>query len=214
MRVVGGVWRHRRIQVPAEPELRPTSDRTREAIFNMAFGIGLPQDAIVVDAYCGSGALGIEALSRGAAHVTFVDKSTAACDSVQQTLETFEAAPDSYRIVCADALVTLQALPGLTIAPSSAKQPCPEQSVSSQPEPASVVDLLLIDPPYSTDPWRSVLELTPSVLIAEAEHTIEVPADSGWEQYRTRRYGRAHISILVRHDIDHLRYRQPSEPTQ
>ncbi len=203
VRVVGGAWRSRRIQVPLEPGMRPTSDRAREAIFNMAHSLGLPQGARVVDAYCGSGALGIEALSRGATHVTFVDSNVAACESVQQTLETFGAAPDSYRIVCADAIETLQALPGLTIVPPSADL--------SLTEP--VIDLLLLDPPYDTDPWRSVLDLTPAVLIMEAEHAIEALPDSDWEQYRTRRYGRAHITIL-RHRIHYLRYRQPSEPIQ
>ena len=206
MRVVSGIWSGRRIPVPAETDLRPTADRAREAIFNMAYGLGLPQDAIVVDAFCGTGALGIEALSRGAAHVTFIDNDAQACSSVQQTLESFEADPATYRIVCGCALETL---PPLLATPATTD---PTTTPAATP-----ADLLLVDPPYNTDHWAALLQLgllqlgqpqpAPGVFIAEADRFIEIPADSHWEQYRRRRYGRAHITIL-RH---RLRYRQPRE---
>ncbi len=197
MRVVAGVWRGRPIPTPAQPDTRPTADRTREAIFNMAYGLGLPQDATVIDAFCGSGALGIEALSRGAAHTTFIDNNASLCDALHQTLEGFEADPSTYRIICADAVETLTNLPPPNLPPSA------QSAQPDQPAP----DLLLADPPYDSNHWPDLLQLTPGVLIAEAPQYLQAPSDSHWTQYRCRRYGRAHITILQHR----LRYRQPSE---
>ncbi|HCB34140.1 MAG TPA: 16S rRNA (guanine(966)-N(2))-methyltransferase RsmD, partial [Acidimicrobiaceae bacterium] len=104
MRIVGGVWSGRRLSVPAGSGVRPTADRVREAVFNMLYGIGLPDGATVVDAFCGTGALGVEALSRGAAHVTFVDTDRAVCDALAATLDELGAEPERRRIVCGDAV--------------------------------------------------------------------------------------------------------------
>lgn len=140
----------------------------------MVYGLGLPQDATVVDAFCGTGALGLEALSRGAAHVTFIDAAAPACDSVRQTLADLGAAPETYSVICADAAKALAALVGTT-----------------------QLDLLLADPPYGCDPWQALMELAfAGVLVAEADHYLEVGEGSPWEQYRRRRYGRGHVTIL------------------
>ena len=85
MRVVGGVYRGLQLKSPAGRDVRPTSARAREAIFNVLIH-GLPEwkgsidGAIVLDLFCGTGALGIEALSRGAAHVTFIERDEATMD--------------------------------------------------------------------------------------------------------------------------------------
>ena len=73
MRVVSGSAKGRRLQAPKGTQTRPTSDRVREAIFNTLGSLGGVEGAAVADLFAGSGAMGIEALSRGAAHVTFVD---------------------------------------------------------------------------------------------------------------------------------------------
>ena len=73
MRVVAGTARGRRLVAPAGRDTRPTSDRVRESIFNALHSLGAVEGATVVDLFAGSGALGIEALSRGAAHCTFVE---------------------------------------------------------------------------------------------------------------------------------------------
>ena len=74
MRVIGGEFRGRRLAAPATPGVRPTSDRVREAIFDILFSLGGVDGMQVADLFAGSGALGIEALSRGAASTTFVDR--------------------------------------------------------------------------------------------------------------------------------------------
>ncbi|MBI3452906.1 MAG: 16S rRNA (guanine(966)-N(2))-methyltransferase RsmD [Rhodospirillales bacterium] len=93
MRVVGGKHRGRKLAAPADERIRPTSDRARESLFNILAhgrfapgGISAVQDARVLDAFCGTGALGLEALSRGAAHAVFIDSDKAALDLVRANI--------------------------------------------------------------------------------------------------------------------------------
>lgn len=80
MRITTGIYKGRVLSVPPGDSIRPTSDRMRQALFNILQQYALPADARVVDVFCGSGALGLEALSRGAMHATFIDSDTAACE--------------------------------------------------------------------------------------------------------------------------------------
>lgn len=75
MRITGGQYRGRIITVSKGQDIRPTSDKIRQAIFNMLFQYGLPEGAQVLDMFCGTGVLGLEALSRGAQFCTFIDQS-------------------------------------------------------------------------------------------------------------------------------------------
>jgi len=99
MRVIGGAYRGRTLVAPVGSHTRPTSDRVREALFNiLSHGVSengrppLPQGARVLDLFAGSGALGFEALSRGAARVLFVDNATGARAAIRQNIETLQAA--------------------------------------------------------------------------------------------------------------------------
>jgi 16S rRNA (guanine966-N2)-methyltransferase len=108
LRIIGGRWRGRRIEFRAEPGLRPTPDRVRETLFNWL------QPAIAdsrcLDLFCGSGALAIEALSRGAAAATLVDVSARVLREVRQNLERLGAS--GFELVCADACEWLRTVPG------------------------------------------------------------------------------------------------------
>lgn len=75
MRITGGQYRGRVIAVPKGRDIRPTSDKVRQAIFNSLLQYGLPEGAQALDLFCGTGVLGLEALSRGAEYCTFIDKS-------------------------------------------------------------------------------------------------------------------------------------------
>src|ERR1700727_3293639 len=86
MRVIGGRSRGRRLPAKLPPSVRPTSDRVREAIFDILGSRGGVEGLAVVDLFCGSGALGVEALSRGASSATFVDQDPAALDAVRTNL--------------------------------------------------------------------------------------------------------------------------------
>jgi len=122
MRIIAGEWRGRRIQSPAGPVTRPTADRTRETLFSMlASRLGSFQGLRVADLFAGSGALGFEALSRGAGHATFVEANASAAEAIRRNSEML-LATDRVQIIRGSAL----ALP------------------RSEP-----FDLIFADPPYS-----------------------------------------------------------------
>jgi 16S rRNA (guanine(966)-N(2))-methyltransferase RsmD len=124
-RIIAGEAGGRRLAVPAGEAVRPTSDRVKEAVFS-ALGAGRLVGARVLDLYAGSGALGLEALSRGAAEALFVDRDHAAVQAIRTNIET---------LGFSDRTVLRQA--------SAAK-------VLSGPRPGDAFDLVLLDPPYDT----------------------------------------------------------------
>jgi len=108
LRIVGGAWRSRRLRFPPGVEIRPTPDRVRETLFNWLAPV--IRGARCLDLFAGSGALGLEALSRGAAEVVFVERSRVAALAIEHTLATWEG--EGGRVVEDDALRYL-AGPGL-----------------------------------------------------------------------------------------------------
>jgi 16S rRNA (guanine966-N2)-methyltransferase len=91
VRIIAGAWRGRKLQAPPGAETRPTSDRVRQAMFDMLLhapwgGRGVIEDAKVLDAFAGTGALGLEALSRGAAEAVFFERSPAALESLRANI--------------------------------------------------------------------------------------------------------------------------------
>jgi 16S rRNA (guanine966-N2)-methyltransferase len=97
LRIIGGQWRGRKLSFPSRPGLRPTADRVRETLFNWLS----PQliGARCLDLFAGSGALGIEALSRGAAHCDFIDSDTVTLRAIEQHLLTLDAR-DRASVIC------------------------------------------------------------------------------------------------------------------
>ena len=121
MRVVAGRHRGRRLRTPPGQGTRPTADRVREALFSI---LGDVSGQRVLDIFAGSGALGIEALSRGAGHVTFVERDHRAADMIRANLEGLDEDAD---VVVRDALAWLRGAPAGT-----------------------AYDLILLDPPYDS----------------------------------------------------------------
>src|SRR5580698_8524538 len=148
MRVIGGRSRGRRLAAKLPATVRPTSDRVRESIFDILGSQGGVDGLTVVDLFCGSGAMGLEAVSRGAASATFVDQDLAALEAVRTNVV-------SSGLDDAPITVVRAALPGwLAGAPS--------------------FDLALCDPPYSFDAWPALL----SVLHADTgvlESSVPIP---------------------------------------
>jgi len=101
IRIIGGKWRSRQIKVIAHPGLRPTPDRVRETVFNWL--TGRIQNARCLDLFAGSGALGFEALSRGAKSVTFVEKYVSVVKAIHQSAASLEAL-NACEIVLGDGL--------------------------------------------------------------------------------------------------------------
>ncbi len=170
MRVIGGTHRGRRIEAVEGLGVRPTSDRAREAVFNTLFSMGFPQGAVVVDAFAGTGALGIEALSRGAARVSFVEQHPRACAVIEKNLASLGLQGE---VVRGDATVVLGGL---------------------DPQP----DLVLADPPYEFDDWERFLAGCPpsAVVMIESDRPVDPPEGSGRVVLRQRKYGRAVVTIL------------------
>jgi 16S rRNA (guanine966-N2)-methyltransferase len=173
MRVIAGRYGGRRLQAPRGAATRPTSDRVREALFSV---LGDVEGARVLDLFAGSGALGIEALSRGAAAATFVDSAPAAIRAVRATLDALGATAEVRR---ADAGRFLGA------APAAARQ----------------YDLVFLDPPYRLA-GRLGRELTaalPAVLApgaaVVAESDRRAPLELGMPILDERRYGDTLIRI-------------------
>jgi 16S rRNA (guanine966-N2)-methyltransferase len=174
MRVIAGVARGRRLVAPPGSTTRPTSDRVREATFNALGSLGAVIDATVLDLFAGSGALGIEALSRGAAHCTFVDADRAARTVVEANLATCGLAADA----------TVSAGPA-------------DRFLADASRAGTRFDLALLDPPYGFEGWDDLLDRIPAELVvAEAPAALEAPG--GWEVLRSRRYGRTWVTILGR----------------
>jgi 16S rRNA (guanine966-N2)-methyltransferase len=173
MRVIAGTARGRRLVVPAGTTTRPTPDRVREATFNALGSLGAVVDAAVVDLFAGSGALGIEALSRGAARCTFVDTDRAARDAVAANLASCGLA-DEATVVAAPA----------------------ERALADWGRDGTRFDLALLDPPYDFDGWEGLLTALPADLaVAESTHGV---AAEGWSVLREKRYGRTYVTILER----------------
>jgi 16S rRNA (guanine966-N2)-methyltransferase len=170
VRVVAGTARGRRLVAPAGTETRPTPDRVREATFNALGSLGAVVDATVLDLFAGSGALGIEALSRGAAHATFVDRSLAAVDAVRANLASCGL----------DAVATVSRADA-------------ERFLAAVPDQAW--DLALLDPPHAFDRWSELLEALPAdIAVVESDRAIEPPAR--WRVTREKRYGSTMVTIL------------------
>src|SRR3954453_11790245 len=92
MRIIAGEWRGRPLEAPPGRDTRPTADRVRETLFSMlASRLGSFEDLSVADLFAGSGALGLEALSRGAAHATFVESDAQAAGVIRRNAEKFGA---------------------------------------------------------------------------------------------------------------------------
>ena len=174
MRVVAGTAGGLKLMAPSGQSTRPTSDRVREATFNALGSMGVIEDAEVVDLFAGSGAMGIEALSRGAAHATFVDDDRRARRAIEANLASTKLA-DRALVVGDDVLAFLEMTD-------------------------RHFDVAVLDPPYAYDAWPQVLTaLDADVAVLESDRAIE-PAPE-WSVVRTRSYGTTVVTICRRADM-------------
>jgi 16S rRNA (guanine966-N2)-methyltransferase len=169
VRVIGGSSRGRRIEAPNLTGLRPTSDRVREAIFDIVGSRCGVEDLDVLDLFAGSGALGIEALSRGANHVTFVEWDRRAAAAIERNITAAGLAGSDHLIVRRDATDW-----------------CRTASRS--------FDLALIDPPYSFTGWPELLAVVPARLLV-LESSDPPPVSLPLESLRTYRYGTTVVTL-------------------
>jgi len=162
MRVIAGAYKGRNLKSPPSLNVRPTSDRLRETLFNVI--APRIEDARFLDLCAGSGAIGIEALSRGASHVTFVDRSRRSCTLIESNVELCRVSEEQQEIYCSDAYEFLR---------------------QTRSEPW---DIIYFDPPYKDDYLRTLnfvgsntskLLVPNGILIAEHHHKNALPENVG-----------------------------------
>lgn len=172
MRIVAGSARGRRIAVPAGTGVRPSTERVREAVFNSLHSAGLVVDATYLDLFSGSGALGLEALSRGAAHVTFVDSDRRSLDTVRANLDALGLADRA----------TVRAGDGRALAAQ-----------------LDAVDVALCDPPYGFDGWDDLLGVVRAgVVMIESDRPVD--PGPGWAILKQKRYGTSVVTLAQRRE--------------
>lgn len=185
MRIIAGKYRGRKLKRPPSLKTRPTSDRLRETLFNIL--APRIEGARFLDLCAGSGAVGIEALSRGAAHVTFVDRSRKMYALIETNLNLLSVRDDEIEVVNREALEFLG------------------RRVKKEAEP---FDIIFFDPPYTTD-YEEVLDyigeesarlLVPEgVVVVEHHKKKDLEEEFGaLRQYRTLKQGDSCLSFYKR----------------
>lgn len=178
MRIIAG--QHRGLNLAsvgkgdAAAHLRPTPDRVRESLFNVLMGYDLPGGARVLDLFAGTGALGLEALSRGAAHTTFVDNGRVAQKLIRENLGKARREADANLLTCA---------------------------VDKLPPAPTGCDLIFLDPPYGKSLGAAAIAtahskgwIAPEALIVLEDSTPQAVA--GYPILDQRKYGDTHITLL------------------
>ncbi|MEY4632703.1 MAG: hypothetical protein RLZ18_75 [Actinomycetota bacterium] len=170
VRVVAGDLRGRRIEAPVTDATRPTTDKVREAVFNALGSLGVVEGARIVDLFAGTGAMGIEALSRGADHCVFVEKDRAALGVLRSNVKNLDLEARAT-VVSGDA----------------------EHIAAQQRD----VDVLIADPPYGFNDWASLLEgVEAGLVVLESDRPVGDIA--GWDTVREKKYGRTFVAFLQR----------------
>ena len=178
MRIVAGKYRHRNIIYPDDAaHTRPTKDRVREAIFS---AIGDITGARVLDLYAGSGAMGIEALSRGASHATFVDISPIAIKTVKANLDNLKVSNDEYEIIKNKDINALEHLK----------------------QKGNKFDLIILDPPYEEGQYELIIDQMKeldlisenAILVLETNRLVKL---ENIEYSRNKEYHYGEIMVFI-----------------
>ena len=190
MRIIAGRFRGKQLATPVDQRVRPTGDRVRESVFNILghgdfgrVGPALPIGARVLDLFAGTGALGLEALSRGALNVAFVDDHPESRALIRRNIDALQATGVT-RIMRRDA---------------TDLGPIPAGNQAGGP-----FDLVFLDPPYGRDLIAPALEgamaggwIAPgAVIIAEMDPSAVIPAIAGIEPVQSRDYGETRVMFF------------------
>ena len=159
MRVISGKFKYKMLYAPENNLVRPTTDRIKETLFNILASKGVSGEVIALDLFSGSGALGIESLSRGAEKVVFIDKSRDSVKLIDKNLAHVGADPESYEVYNVDYEFALKKLKNRRF------------------------DVIFADPPYAAGLERKIIELTDrygvlalgGVLVIEHDSSVKLP---------------------------------------
>ncbi|MFZ1743663.1 MAG: 16S rRNA (guanine(966)-N(2))-methyltransferase RsmD [Pontixanthobacter sp.] len=179
MRIIAGEWRGRKLIAPKGESTRPTADRTRETLFNMLTSrLGSFEGLRVADLFAGSGMLGLEALSRGAAHCLFVEQEEHALKAIRANIATL------------DAKIRTDVRAGSVLTLGAAREP---------------LDLILLDPPYETGAGMVALDklgrlgwIGPATWVVLETSVPEEVSVKGLEIQAERKVGKAKLTFLTK----------------
>src|SRR5665213_615824 len=198
MRVIAGEARGRKFFAPDVESVRPTSDRVREAMFDVLAHLGGLSGARVLDLFAGSGALGIESLSRGADHVIFVDQDRNVTKTIKDNLVAVKLEQvGKVTIVVSDAIAFCRTRKD-RLEVRAQSQPMdhfdsPDRSKSPE------IDITFCDPPYSFTNWPKLLAVVPGdLLVLESAKPIAMP--SFLETHRVYKYGSTLVTVAQRRE--------------
>lgn len=187
LRIIGGLWRGRKLSFPDVDGLRPTGDRIRETLFNwLAPDI---QGAHCLDLFAGSGALGLEALSRGAASSWLLEKSPIAAQQLNSNLQLLQATNGKVEQV--DSLAWL----------------------NSQP-PVQRFDIVFIDPPFALDLWDQIVTALEAgnwlsdaaIIYLEAPRAAHLQLPANWQLHRDKQAGQVSFRMYYRQTAEQHRH--------
>lgn len=179
IRIIGGVYKGRYLDIPNSKVTRPTMDKVRQAIFNVLHN--KPVNAICCDLFAGSGAMGIEAISRGAKKCYFIDKDKQTFFLMKGNIKNIEIPEDKYELFLGDYRIFIKRNMGLKL------------------------DILFLDPPYKMNINADIIKDMTSrdmfsknaVIVSEQEN--ENPMIEGYEM-KEYRYGAKHVAVYTKED--------------
>ena len=179
IRIIGGIYKGRYLEIPDSKVTRPTMDKVRQAIFNAINH--KPENAICVDLFAGSGAMGIEALSRGAKKCYFVDKDRKTFFLMKKNIESISIPKENYDVFCGDYRVFIKRNPDLKL------------------------DLVFLDPPYRMNINADIIKdlnqrgnLSPHAVLVSEQEPLNEPIDGfSMKEYR---YGAKHVAVYTKED--------------
>ena len=180
MRVISGIYKGRKLKSSNNLNIRPTTDRVKEYIFNILQDF--PSNKMVVDLFSGSGSLGIEAISRGAREVHFVDNSNESLNVLKKNIQTLQVPANCHHIILSDAIKFAE-------------------------KNKTYFDLYLLDPPFNYPPLQHLMdrlfenEIITGKSMAVLEHEISNPINDFsnlYEIIKQKKFGRSIISFLIK----------------
>lgn len=181
--ITGGEFRGKKIEVPSGDKVRPTLNKTRQAIFNVLQNYVSFNEVRVLDLYAGSGALGIEAISRGSHHTFFVEHDTKIFQILQKNVHSISTSKPRTTLVCGAAHQWITNL-----------------------NPSEYPYLIFIDPPYESEEYERILSLIsqlPSIpqhstLVVESPYSLQYSVKKNLEMIKTKKYGQTKLCFFVK----------------
>jgi len=200
IRLLGGRWRRRVLPVANAEGLRPTGSRVRETLFNWL----TPHlhNAQCLDLFAGTGALGLEALSRGAAHVQFVETHKPTFETLAANLRTLKAETNEYALEHGDALQFLKSLSGNDLANNTSSQAEPKFKLNKQ---RPRFDIIFLDPPFQDNLWQQSLDLLVKATIVSSDALIyverpretKIKTPATWHEHRSLNAGTINATLYT-----------------